>query len=232
MILRPKLIRLFFTRFPLNMLLFFIFVLVMNVCKRGPQVFPRENYFARYKIQKNLSNPLDVFDIGNPQEMSGMYTLYKSGLIAVPALSIFQDSTLNYVFLKDSIDAEYGDYVTMWGKIDENKMRFVRGVDKQVRVILADSFHVIKSTHHLLNLVNSYYLLNRKTLHQTVKNEQSKLEFPLSPEWNFFMDINNQQCVFFIAFADLMYAADLAFVYDLKSSQLKEIFVNEWFKGE
>ena len=126
----------------------------------------------------------------------------------------------------------FGDFVRVSGIVTDSVVSLGYSYTKSVNILKVQDYSIEQDTHKLLNYARIDYQTAKVQLKKQAAPAESKLVWPNEPEWQLFIDEQRSNGVLYFSTADLMYAADINFVYDLKSYNLVQVYAQEWFKGE
>jgi len=218
------------TRFRLCTISLYLFLFIG--CHKTPHVIVGRSYFFENNIQRSGADRLEAPASHAVVEASGVFGTYFYAVKSYPALlSIDPQNHLTYVLLHDSLNALLGDFITVSGVVVDSSLK-VGATARTVKSMLkVQHVSIIKPSHKFLTAAQRDYEKYWAALSgRGPKN--SRLVWPASPDWRLLVNDGTQQAVVFFSAADLMYALEVNFVYNMNNEKLDKVYVDERFKGE
>ncbi len=211
-----------------------VFLIVPGVffsCRQTPALHPDTTYFEIYHIrafpQNALSHALEA-----PLPQTGVFLYYFYAVKEMPALLFLNaQDQIEYVLLSDSLNVNIGDYVRLSGNVIPSSYN-LGDRNQTIQMLKASTVELLSPSNLILQNAKNEYLQRRLPLQETTRVANSKLELPEQPEWLMVVDETRSNVIVYFTAADLMYAAEINFVYDRKRGNLTDIYGKQWFKGE
>jgi hypothetical protein len=166
--------------------------------------------------------------------LQGIYTKPDADLIPQPMLRYFVAGVgLHYALLSTELDAEDGDLVEVEGRVVQREiaMEKIQRVRKE-EVLSPESVRIVRRSSQLKGMIQNEYQRIRNRLQQEMTPEGSRLILPDKPRWTIVWQQKDDAYIIGTRFADVMYQAEIDFIWSGEREVLKEVYAVEWFKGE
>ena len=166
--------------------------------------------------------------------VKGIYTSPDSSFIQRPMLRFYEKGTgLKYALLSKELDAHDGDLVEVRGEIREREflMENIRATRKE-SILEPDDVCIVSQSSRLRATVQHEYHLIKEMLQKRITPERSRLILPDKPRWYIVWSVSDGLYIISTRAVDLMYQAEIDFVWDAETKILKDVYAVEWFKGE
>ena len=164
----------------------------------------------------------------------GVYTAPDTAYVDTPTLRLFDDKVgLKYVSLMAQLDAEDGDLVEVKGKVyqKEISIKETNFIQKK-EILIPDEVRIIQKSSDLKKSVQNEYQNMKVMLQKKITPEGSRLVLQDTPRWYVVWSESDGSFIVSTRQTDLMYQAEIDFVFDGETYILKEVYAVEWFKGE
>lgn len=217
----------------LGIIFFFLFLSVSISCRHSVVYHNQRTYFETHDINPYPANALATLEIHSPMQQTGVFQYHFYAIQPLPALLFLNtERQLEFVLVADSLDAAIGDVVQITGDVGADTLTRGKLYSQPVKRLQASTVQVVHPSNNLFEAARSYYREHRDSLSAWIRVQGSHLELPETPEWQLFVDEPRSHYIVSCSAADLMYAAQLALVYDLTTRRLTDIYGKQWFKGE
>ena len=166
--------------------------------------------------------------------IQGIYTAPDSVFIDAPMLRLFDDRIgLQCVPLLTELEPGDGDLVEVQGSImlKEIPMKGTGHVRRE-NVLMPEEVRIIRTSSELKKTAQETYLGMRESLQQQITPKESHLVLRESPKWFVVWSKSDDSFIVSTRQIDLMYQAEIDFVFDGPSGKLRDVYAVEWFKGE
>lgn len=207
--------------------------LVLQTCRHSPQIITHDTFFGAHHINMPPANALDGLAAQSTLDVEGVFWPHFYAVEKQPALLwINSQDRAQFVLLADSLAVPFGDYVRLSGVVTNATMPLSHTYKQRVNVLRSETVEILRDTHTFLSKAQQDYDQSRAMLKIKVAAAGSKLAWPEKPAWQLLVDKKRSTMIVYFSTADLMYAADVNFIYDLQSGTLARVYAGEWFKGE
>jgi hypothetical protein len=169
---------------------------------------------------------------GDPLEYRGTYAVdpySKMGLVR----RFDRREGWSYVILSDPLPLEEGTMVSVAGRIVTVE-RPITGTGRTSRskLLMAEDYQILHDTGPMLKKARDEYARIRGKLQDNISLPGSKLVLSEQPQWRVDWLKGEDALVVAAHCFDLMYAAEVQFLFSLKDERLQKVYFIEWFKGE
>ncbi|MDW7680629.1 MAG: hypothetical protein SCK70_08685 [bacterium] len=167
-------------------------------------------------------------------ELTGIYCDNNVFLNRYPVIRIFstQQGKL-FVPLSYRLDCKDGSLISIKGKVVKLPVRYPpTNKTLNYHQLAPLSYNTIMDNQKIIERVNTEYHKIRDDLQTRITIEQSKLQLTANPEWAIWLDEQENTLIFHSHQYDLMYAADIEFIVDVKTQKISDVYAKQWFKGE
>jgi len=210
----------------------FLFLLLFAGCNNPPRIIIGVTYFNENNIRRSGADRLEALSSQSVVEARGVYESYFYAVKSYPALlSIDPQKELTYILLQDSLEMAPGDFIAVSGGVVDSALKAGITARKIKSMLKVQHASIIQPTHKFLSAAQrDYEKIYARISSQGPKN--SRLIWPASPNWRLLVNERTNEAIVSFSAADLMYAVQVNFVYNMKSEKLFKVYVDEKFKGE
>jgi len=187
-----------------------------------------------YYAHKNTNQIAPLVQPDSAFQISGIYNDNHLFLDQYPVIQVFEKSKGFFTLpINQKLSCPNGSLVQIEGRISilSRKFPYIKKIS-HYQLITVHSEKFIKSTHPALQIVIDEYQKLKPTLEKSITLRGSKLKLKSNPEWIIYYDQSHHDIFFISHHYDLMYAANIEFILDEKTNQIKDVYAKEWFKGE
>ena len=173
-------------------------------------------------------------EIGKTVHLQGIYTLADSVFIDFPMLRFHTaEEGLFYALLDTALDALDGDFVEIAGTVDRRMIR-LKGTKMSYKeeLLRPDTYRTVRPSHTVKRIAQNEYLKIRGELQEKITPEGSNLILAEEPRWFLVWSKTDDRYIASARFSDLMYEADIDFVFTGTELKITDVYAVEWFKGE
>lgn len=143
------------------------------------------------------------------------------------------DQGRRYIPLSTKLSCPDGMLINIKGKVIQRAKLYAAVKDSFIYHQLAPiSFEIVFNSRWVLRAVSDEYQRIREKLQRDIAIEGSKLQLSPHPGWTIWYDRENERFIFHSHQADLMYAADIEFIFDIRTRKIRDVYARQWFKGE
>jgi len=139
----------------------------------------------------------------------------------------------SHVILTGALPIEEGTLIQVWGTvISQNRADKDIGTNGKVKRLRAEDYQILYDTKPFRDMAQREYRKIRAKLQKQIALPGSRLQLSSEPSWR--VDWCSGEMTFVVAahFYDLMYAAEVQFIFIQENEKLKSVYFHEWFKGE
>ncbi len=163
---------------------------------------------------------------GQPFTALGVYGYKKIAANTYPVVRCYlENQGIGYTILRDTLDVEPFAIIRVKGMIVKERSLF------GMKVLKVSEYEKIKNAQMLVIKVDHEYRRIKTELEPLTKPVNSRLEWPVHPQWQAAYEAGTQNLIVLTSLSDLLYAAEITFVMDQKGGILK-VYSREEFKGE
>jgi hypothetical protein len=139
----------------------------------------------------------------------------------------------SYVILAETMPAEEGALVAVDGRIITVERPFT-GLKRTSRSnrLQVEEYEVLCDTGPMRQEARREYARIRDRLQEEIALPGSKLRLLEDPQWRMDCLAGEEAAVAAAHSYDLMYAAEVQFLFSLRDNRLQAVYFIEWFKGE
>lgn len=178
---------------------------------------------------KNLPYYMET---GEELEYQGTYAVEPNGRVGL-VRQFDRQRGWSYVTLGGVLPVDEGTLVEIQGRVVSHQVAGrSAGSVRTVKQVQADSHRVICNTGPFQERAGREYRMIRGKLQDAISLPGSKLQLGAEPEWRVDWLRGEETIVVAGHFYDLMYAAEVQFLFTIKDQKLKTVYFQEWFKGE
>jgi len=188
-------------------------------------LFTGRTFFSKRGLERVFTHrPLEKLEVGSHYQIRGIYSeqsvsFYDEGLWCVP--------------LVRRLRVKEGTLIEVRGEITGCEVPYKTLKKTQIYKCLNPiSYRIIFDTEKLKAKVQKEYRKIKESLQSKITLRYSQLQLPPDPKWTVIWCRDSGDFVISARTSDLMYAAEVDFVFDGERKQLKEVYASEWFKGE
>ncbi|UCE18383.1 MAG: hypothetical protein JSV84_16245 [Gemmatimonadota bacterium] len=171
---------------------------------------------------------------GETIRLRGIYTIADSVFIDFPMLRLYTaGSGLHYALIDTGLNAQDGDLVEVEGTVVRKTIR-LKGtkVTYKEELLSSDAFRILHPSHKIKSRVQREYSKIRDELQERITPEGSNLILSENPRWFVVWSETDDMYIVSGRFIDLMYQAEVDFVFCGSKQTLTDVYAVEWFKGE
>lgn len=171
---------------------------------------------------------------GEVYRMKGIYTKPDSAMISDPLLRVYEHGVgLKYALLSTELEAEDGDLVEVGGRIIHREIRMEKIQTVQKKEMLEpEDIQIVNQSSRLKDVTQREYLKLKDMVQEQIAPERSRLILPHQPRWYIVWSESDQSYIISARITDLMYQAEIDFVWSEALDAFKAVYAVEWFKGE
>ena len=213
--------------------LFLVLISAVMIFCQVPTIFSEQTYFDKHQIDVYPQNSLANLSAETQLSQKGVFQYHFYAIKDMPALLFLNEKNqLYYLLLSDSISAKIGDYVRVSGSLQPRQLSRGTLYSHEAKTLNVSTVELLAPSNLILQDAKLEYSKRQKQLQEKIAVEGSKLKLPEQPEWVLVLDESRSNMIVYFTTADLMYAAEIDFVYNVKDGKLFEIYGKQWFKGE
>ena len=204
-------------------------------CRRPYQIVFGETYFSTHVGDGNRQHSLTEGKASQSQfVVSGVYWQKRFGKHKLPVIMRCDKvAGIGYAVLAQSLAVEKGTWLRVQGTISTRSLSFgVAGTSMPISVLEVEGMEKLGDTNPFMAIAQQEYDAIRERLQASITPAGSKLRLPSHPHWLALVDEEFGQVIVSMRINDLMYAAEVDFVFDIRKSKLLSVYAKEWFKGE
>lgn len=212
----------------------FLFVIISILCLGcgnqtyhlhvGQSVFPSEMVSGGSLIARSAPDQV--------VERIGIYCDSSVFLDEFPIVRIFENGRY-YIPLSTKLSCPDGMLIKIRGKVIRQSVRYPVAQDSlQYNYLTPLSFEILYNTRQIIKTVSAEYRRIREKLQEAITVEGSRLQLLPNPSWAIWFDSHKNQLIFHSHQYDLMYAADIEFVFDMRNRKILDVYARQRFKGE
>ncbi|MDZ7333322.1 MAG: hypothetical protein ONB31_15210 [candidate division KSB1 bacterium] len=165
-------------------------------------------------------------------ETIGIYCDSSVFLDEFPVVRIFENGR-SYIPLSTKLSCPDGMLIKIRGKVIRQSVRYPVAHDSlQYNYLSPLTFEILYNTRQIIKTVSDEYCRMREKLQEAIAVEGSRLQLLPNPSWAIWFDTHKNQLIFHSHQYDLMYAADIEFIFDLRSRKILDVYARQRFKGE
>jgi len=216
-------------------IIFLLAYLALTSCRQSYQIVFGETYFSTFcKSGNHLHSMTSGLKQHSQFSVSGVYSQKQFSKKYLPAVINFdKDNGIGYTVLAKSLTVKRGTWVRVEGSISDTLLSFgVTGTNMLSSVLRVNDFAQLGDFSPILCTTQKEYDKIRQKLQASITPKESKLILPSNPEWQLLVDEESVQVIVYMVTNDLMYTAEVDFVFDINEIKLITVYANEWFKGE
>ncbi|HDQ00301.1 MAG TPA: hypothetical protein ENN22_14130 [bacterium] len=167
-------------------------------------------------------------------ELTGIYSDKNIFLNKYPVIRIFSmEQGKLFVPLPSRLDCNDGSLISIKGKVVKLPVRYPpTNKTLNYHQLAPLSYNTIMDNQKIIEQVNTEYQKIRQDLQTKIFIEQSKLQLSPNPEWDIWFHEKDDIFIFHSHQHDLMYAADIEFIVNIKTQKISDVYAKQWFKGE
>ena len=171
-------------------------------------------------------------ETGEDLEYQGTYAVEPNGQAGL-VRQFDRQRGWSYVTLGGVLPVDEGTLLEIQGRVVSHQVAGrSAGSVRTVKQVQADSHRVICNTGPFQERAGREYRMIRGKLQDAISLPGSKLQLGAEPEWRVDWLRGEETIVVAGHFYDLMYAAEVQFLFTIKDQKLKTVYFQEWFKGE
>ncbi len=138
-----------------------------------------------------------------------------------------------YFPLSTKLSCPDGMLIKIKGKVIHRSISYAAVRDSfQFHQLAPIAFEILFNSRWVVKAVSDEYRRIREKLQRDIAIEGSKLLLSPDPRWAIWYDRENDRFIFHSHQSDLMYAADIEFIFDIGTRKIKDVYARQWFKGE
>lgn len=202
-----------------------ILLVVSCISPSKYNLFTGRTFFSTRGLKRAFTHkPLEKLEVGTHYQIRGIYAnqgvaFYDKGLWCVP--------------LVRGLKIKEGTLIEVRGEITRCEVTYKTLERTQIYNCLNPiSYRIVFDTEKLKAKAQEEYCKIKESLQSKITPRYSQLELPSYPNWEVIWCRESGDFVIRARTSDLMYAAEVDFVFDGERKQLKEVYANQWFKGE
>lgn len=164
----------------------------------------------------------------------GVYSEHHPYLEKYPVLRTYHPKFgLTFIPISEKLNCNEGALVKITGRIKQDSIQYSY-IKKMHHYNLLEpvSVNMLEDNTKTFNRVMLEYQKVREKIQWQIQLEDSKLNLSPKPAWIVWYDAAKKKYIFTSFQYDLMYAANIEFIVDSKSHQIKSVYAKQWFKGE
>ncbi len=139
----------------------------------------------------------------------------------------------NYVALAESTPVEQGSWMKAKGRFFIKQFAMgQRHAKFSLRLLKVEEWQTLANLNPLRKRTQQEYSKIRSRLQAAITPAKSKLHLPQRPDWQLTVDGSAGNAIVSMRTNDLMYEAEIAFVFRITKSKLLSVYAVERFKGE
>lgn len=169
---------------------------------------------------------------GTDLQFQGIYAQEPHGRIGL-VRQFDRRRGFSHITLAGALPVEEGTLIQVRGTVvSQNREDIGFRTNGKVKRLRADDYQILYDTKPFRDTAQREYRKIRGKLQKQIALPGSRLQ--LSPEPNWRVDWCPGEKTFVVAAHsyDLMYAAEVQFIFNQEHEQLKSVYFQEWFKGE
>ena len=171
---------------------------------------------------------------GESMRVKGIYTVADSVFLDFPMLRYYTaGSGLQYALLDTGLNVHDGDLIEVEGTVVRKMIR-LKGtkVTYKEELLKPETFRTVTPSHTLKSIVQKEYLAMKDDLQKEITPEDSQLILSEKPRWFVVWSETDGNFIVSTRFLDLMYQAEIDFVFRGFKKRFTDVYAVEWFKGE
>ena len=217
----------------ITILLLGIFIFLS--CRQSYKIILGKTFFSE-NVRQGIRQH-SMLDGMAPQSdffISGVYWQKRIGKENLPTVFHFdRENGIRYAVLAESLAVQKGAWLQLQGRLSNRLLTFgVRGASMSINELEVEHFEISSDLTPFIEMAQKEYHEIRNRLQDSIRLEDSRLTLPADPDWQVFVDEAHEEIIVTMLKSDLMYVAEVDFVFDRKQSKLISVYAHEWFKGE
>jgi|GEM_PF-2607696 len=167
-------------------------------------------------------------------EVEGVFGETQIGQQKLPVIWRFDPVVIrNYVVLAESLSVETGTLVKAKGAFATKQFAIGhRDATFPLRLLRVEAWQKLANLNPLWDKAQQEYDRIRNRLQAAITPAESKLRLPEKPSWQLTVNAPAGHAIVRMQTNDLMYEAEVAFVFQITESKLLSVYAVERFKGE
>ena len=139
----------------------------------------------------------------------------------------------NYIILAESLSVEKGSWVKARGTFSTQQFALGRrDATLPLKMLRVEEWQMLANLNPLRDKTQQEYKKIRNRLQTSITPAGSKLRLPEHPDWQLTVDGEAGNAIVSMQINDLMYEAELSFVFRIAESKLLSVYAVERFKVE
>jgi hypothetical protein len=203
-------------------------------CQQSYQLTLGKTYFSeamRLNRSEVLSPKADTLVM---QTIQGVYGAERVGDRDLPVLRQFDPAKgKQLIWLADSLPVVKRSWVRIKGTLSTKQISLSPKFEpiklSALNVEICDN---LADLNPLVPKAEQEYSAIRNRLQASITPARSKLQLPEHPHWQLAVDPESNRAIVSMNVNDLMYEAEIDFVYDIAAEKLLSVYAVESFKGE